>query len=122
MHLAPLAGIETTIRLHIGCIASILDAFWVWVEKISAMHTTNEKLTQALGYCPGQKNYRSSAAWKEAEKNASNNDVGIIAGKLLFCTTPCFEALTYVTRTIKIQVCIFSAKSQKKSAAEEAAE
>ena len=62
MHLAPLAGIETTIRLHIGCIASILDAFWVWVEKISAMHTTNEKLTQALGYCPGQKNYRSSAA------------------------------------------------------------
>ena len=29
----------------------ILDAFWTWVEKTSAMYTTNEKLTQALGYC-----------------------------------------------------------------------
>lgn len=28
----------------------ILDAFWSWVEKTSAMHTTNEKLTQALTY------------------------------------------------------------------------
>ena len=26
--------------------------------------------------------------------SASNNDVGIIAGILLFCTTPYFEALT----------------------------
>ena len=35
----------------------ILDAFWTWVEKNSAMHTTNEKLTQALGYCQNQRKY-----------------------------------------------------------------
>lgn len=35
----------------------ILDAFWAWVEKTSAMHTTNEKLTQALGYCQNQRKY-----------------------------------------------------------------
>ena len=33
----------------------ILDAFWTWVEKTSAMYTTNEKLTQALGYCQNQR-------------------------------------------------------------------
>lgn len=27
--------------------------------------------------------------------SASNNDVGIIAEILLFCTTPCYEALTH---------------------------
>lgn len=35
----------------------ILDAFWSWVEKTSAMHTTNEKLTQALTYSTNQRNY-----------------------------------------------------------------
>lgn len=35
----------------------ILDAFWSWVEKTSAMHTTNEKLTKALGYCQNQRKY-----------------------------------------------------------------
>ena len=35
----------------------ILDAFWTWVEKTSAMYTTNEKLTQALGYCQNQRKY-----------------------------------------------------------------
>ncbi len=35
----------------------ILDAFWSWVEKTSAMYTTNEKLTKALGYSKNQKEY-----------------------------------------------------------------
>ena len=35
----------------------ILDAFWTWVEKTSAMYTTNEKLTQALGYFQNQRKY-----------------------------------------------------------------
>lgn len=35
----------------------ILDAFWAWVEKTSALATTNEKLTQALGYSKNQKEY-----------------------------------------------------------------
>ena len=35
----------------------ILDAFWSWVEKTSTMYTTNEKLTQALGYCQNQRQY-----------------------------------------------------------------
>lgn len=35
----------------------ILDAFWSWVEKTSAMHTTNEKLTQALNYSMNQRKY-----------------------------------------------------------------
>ena len=35
----------------------ILDAFWAWVEKTSALDTTNEKLTQALGYSKNQKEY-----------------------------------------------------------------
>ena len=35
----------------------ILDAFWSWVEKTSAIYTTNEKLTQALGYCQNQRKY-----------------------------------------------------------------
>lgn len=35
----------------------ILDAFWSWVEKTSAMHTTNEKLTEALTYSINQKKY-----------------------------------------------------------------
>jgi hypothetical protein len=35
----------------------ILDAFWTWVEKTSAMHTTNEKLTQALSYSTNQKKH-----------------------------------------------------------------
>jgi len=33
----------------------ILDAFWSWVEKTSAMYTTNEALTKALVYCKNQK-------------------------------------------------------------------
>ena len=36
---------------------SILDAFWSWVEETSAMHTVNEKLSKALGYCQNQKKY-----------------------------------------------------------------
>jgi transposase len=35
----------------------ILDAFWSWVEKTSALHTTNEKLTEALTYSTNQKKY-----------------------------------------------------------------
>ena len=35
----------------------ILDAFWSWIEETAAMHTVNEKLTQALGYCQNQKKY-----------------------------------------------------------------
>lgn len=35
----------------------ILDAFWSWVEETAAMHTVNEKLTQALGYCQNQRKY-----------------------------------------------------------------
>lgn len=35
----------------------ILDAFWAWVEETSALATTNEKLTQALGYSKNQKKY-----------------------------------------------------------------
>ena len=35
----------------------ILDDFWAWVEKTSEMHTTNEKLTQALSYCQNQRKY-----------------------------------------------------------------
>ena len=42
-----------------------LDAFWSWVEKTSAMYTTNEKLTQALGYCQNQRKY-SRPIWKTA--------------------------------------------------------
>lgn len=33
----------------------ILDAFWSWVEKTSALSTTNEKLTKALTYTTNQK-------------------------------------------------------------------
>lgn len=35
----------------------ILDAFWSWVEETSALHTTNELLTKALGYATNQKKY-----------------------------------------------------------------
>lgn len=35
----------------------ILDAFWTWVEKTSALATTNEKLTKALVYSQNQKKY-----------------------------------------------------------------
>ena len=35
----------------------ILDAFWSWVEKTSALATTNEKLTKALVYAQNQKKY-----------------------------------------------------------------
>lgn len=35
----------------------VLDAFWAWVEKTSALHTTNNKLTEALTYsCNQRKN------------------------------------------------------------------
>lgn len=33
----------------------VLDAFWAWVEKTSAMYTTNEKLTEALTYSINQR-------------------------------------------------------------------
>nr|WP_296099781.1 IS66 family transposase [uncultured Mediterraneibacter sp.] len=33
----------------------ILDAFWSWIKKASAMYTTNEALTKALVYCKNQK-------------------------------------------------------------------
>ena len=45
-------------------------------------------------FCHGQRNCQNSVGWSEIEKSASNNDVGIIAVSLLFCTTPFFEALT----------------------------
>lgn len=32
-----------------------LDAFWSWVEKTSALHTTNTKLTEALSYSVNQR-------------------------------------------------------------------
>ena len=35
----------------------ILEAFWSWVEETSAMYTSNEKLTKALGYCQNQRKY-----------------------------------------------------------------
>lgn len=35
----------------------ILDAFWSWVEKTSALSTTNELLTKALTYSTNQKKY-----------------------------------------------------------------
>ncbi len=35
----------------------VLDAFWAWVEKTSALVTTNEKLTQALTYSQNQRKY-----------------------------------------------------------------
>lgn len=35
----------------------ILDAFWSWIEKTSALHTTNEKLTEALTYAKNQRTY-----------------------------------------------------------------
>lgn len=36
---------------------AILDAFWSWVEKTSALSTTNEKLTKALAYATNHKAY-----------------------------------------------------------------
>lgn len=36
---------------------ALLDAFWTWVEETSAMLTTNEKLTKALGYATNQRKY-----------------------------------------------------------------
>jgi transposase len=35
----------------------ILEAFWSWIEKTSALNTTNEKLTEALTYSINQKKY-----------------------------------------------------------------
>ena len=35
----------------------LLDAFWSWVEKTSALYTTNELLTKALTYSTNQKEY-----------------------------------------------------------------
>lgn len=36
---------------------AILDAFWSWIEKTSALSTTNEKLTKALAYATNHKDY-----------------------------------------------------------------
>lgn len=36
---------------------ALLDAFWSWVEAISALSTTNENLTKALTYVKNQKKY-----------------------------------------------------------------
>ncbi len=33
----------------------ILDAFWSWIEKTAAIHTTNENLTKVLTYASNQK-------------------------------------------------------------------
>lgn len=33
----------------------VLDAFWSWVERTSALHTTNTKLTEALSYSVNQR-------------------------------------------------------------------
>ena len=35
----------------------VLDAFWSWVEKTSALTTANERLTKALVYSTNQKKY-----------------------------------------------------------------
>lgn len=35
----------------------ILDAFWLWVERTSALYTANELLTKALTYSKNQKKY-----------------------------------------------------------------
>ncbi len=36
---------------------AILDAFWVWHEETSNLHTTNTKLTTALNYAKNQRKY-----------------------------------------------------------------
>lgn len=36
---------------------AILDAFWSWIEKTSALSTPNEKLTKALAYATNHKDY-----------------------------------------------------------------
>ena len=38
---------------------------------------------------------------KTRQKSASNNDVDIITEKLLYCTTPCFEALTIFVKVLR---------------------
>jgi len=40
-----------------GASRAILDAFWSWVGETSAIPTTNEKLTKALGYARNQRKY-----------------------------------------------------------------
>jgi hypothetical protein len=51
--------LSPTIRKEKRQVASraILDAFWSWLEKTSALSTTNEKLTKALAYAANHKNY-----------------------------------------------------------------
>ncbi|MHC1748079.1 MAG: transposase [Cellulosilyticaceae bacterium] len=50
----------------------ILDAFWSWVEKISKIPTTNEKLTTALGYVQNQRKYLETFL-KDGRLEISNN-------------------------------------------------
>lgn len=47
------------------------------------------------GLLPWSEELPEQCHMKRNRKNASNNDVNIIADTLLFCTTPCFEALTF---------------------------
>ena len=50
----------------------ILDAFWSWIERTSAMHTTNEKLTEALTYATNQRQYLETFM-KDGRIPLSNN-------------------------------------------------
>lgn len=50
----------------------ILDAFWSWIEKTSALHTTNEKLTEALTYATNQRKYLETFI-KDGRIPLSNN-------------------------------------------------
>lgn len=51
---------------------AILDAFWTWVNETSEMYTTNEKLTQALGYALNQKKYMETFL-EDGRLEISNN-------------------------------------------------
>lgn len=48
---------EEKVRKRQEASRPILDAFWSWVEKTSALSTTNELLTKALNYASNQRKY-----------------------------------------------------------------
>ena len=76
--------------------ANDLDVYeylkYLLTEMPNNHHLENSAIINQL--LPWSKGLPEQCRLKRSRKNASNNDVGIIAGKLLFCTTPCFEALT----------------------------
>lgn len=51
---------------------AILDAFWTWVGETSAMPTTNEKLTKALGYATNQRRHLETFL-EDGRLSLSNN-------------------------------------------------